>query len=125
MSILLTLNRQMFAGNLCYGILSTPEQNKLIDILSLLLTLNISHFLPVMTLNMYLMACTAPRLFFFFKIYSNFLTWSVKTVLFLNAINKLFRVNKSKAKARGHLSREEFYGRGRGGGQLSGGNMFI
>ena len=46
-----------FIWNLCYSTLSTPEQSKVITLLSLLLTLNISHLLLLyllLTLNMYL-----------------------------------------------------------------------
>ena len=42
---------------MCYGTLFTPEQNEVIALLSLLLTLNVSHLLLVfrlLTLNMYL-----------------------------------------------------------------------
>ena len=47
----------MFAENPCYITLSTPQQNEVIALLLLLLTLNISHFLLVFlrfTLNVYL-----------------------------------------------------------------------
>ena len=47
----------MFAGNMCYGTLSTLEQNGAIVLLYLMLTLNISRLLLVfllLTLNMYL-----------------------------------------------------------------------
>ena len=44
----------MFAANLCYGTLSAPGQNEVMAVLSLLLTLNMSHLLvfPLLTLNM-------------------------------------------------------------------------
>ena len=47
----------MFAWNLCHGTLSTPEQNEIIPLLSLVLVLNIWHLLLVfllLTLNIYL-----------------------------------------------------------------------
>ena len=47
----------MFAWNLCHGTLSTSEQNEIIALLSLLLTLNIWHLVLVfllLILNMYL-----------------------------------------------------------------------